>query len=287
MEARALLLRGDVDGLDRLLHREPELVHGRVRSSDPPYDGYFNGATLLHHVAGNPLLAPLRREMPEVARLLLALDADVDASTRPGPSQPDDIGWTTLGLVASSAEARRASLQIELMDVLLDAGADPDAREGGCIMGALFYGETRAAEHLARHGARLDVIAAAGVGDLHRLETLLGRADLGPRLVHYSPVPWPSDGGRAEILATALGYAALHGRTEGLLCLLAAGADPNHQAPVNGRALHWAVLGDRPDSVRVLLDAGADPGVRDMDHGATPAEWAAHLGHASAGAALA
>jgi hypothetical protein len=37
--------------------------------------------------------------------------------TRPGPAQPDDIGWSTLGLVATSDAARRAGHQRPLLEL--------------------------------------------------------------------------------------------------------------------------------------------------------------------------
>ena len=155
------------------------------------------------------------------------------------------------------------------------------------MMGALFYGESRAAEHLARRGARLDVVAAAAVGDTELLERMLSAPDLPPSLVHYNPVPWPEGAGREDVLGVALAYAALHGRVGALELLLERGADPGRQAPVNGSALHWAVLGDRADAVRVLLRAGADPDALDEEHQATPREWATHLDRGAALAALA
>lgn len=304
--ARRRLLSGDRAALERLVDDDRDLVHGRFETVEPPYDGYFHGATLLHHVAGNPLVDGLPSNVEELAELLLDRGAEVDAVTRQGPSQPDDIGWTTLGLVATSSEARSRGHQRSLMELLLARGADVDARSGGCIMGALYYGESSAAELLARRGARLDLIAAAGVGDMARMRALLENpvaggprpaADVedaepggggGFRLAHYSRVPWPVDAGRDDVLGMALIYAALHGRVSAIDLLLEAGAQPDHHPPFDhgGTALHWAVMGDRPESVRALLEAGANPGGRDHEHDATPAEWALHLGRPRAAEAL-
>jgi ankyrin repeat protein len=266
----------------------PDLATARVGRTDPPYDGYFHGATLLHHVAGNPLIRALPDNVVQAASLLLERGAEVDAVTLAGPSQPDDIGWTTLGLAATSAEARRAGRQAELIERLLEAGADPDALNGGSLVGALYYGESAAAEALAAAGATLDIPAAAGVGDVATLRELLAGADPGPRLARYGLVPWPDGAGRADVLGLALVYAALHGRVEALRLLLDEGADVDHRPPFDhgATALHWAVMGDRPDSVRVLLEAGADPGARDATFGSTPAGWAEHLGRPRAAEAL-
>lgn len=286
--ARDRLLAGDREELAELLRERPELVRFRMATTEVPYDGYFHGATLLHHVAGNPFIHDLPEETVDLTRVLLELGAEVDAVTLQGPSQPDDIGWTTLGLVATSLEARTAGHQRALMDVLLDAGADVDARNGGCIMGALYYGEYDAATYLAERGARLDLIAAAGIGDVRRVAEMLDHDLEDGRLVHYSLEPWPDDATRMDLLGLALSYAALHGRVEVISLLVEAGADPNHRPPFDHRAtaLHWAAMGDQPESVRALLGAGADPRLRDMRFDSTPLGWAEHLGRPAAAEAL-
>ena len=290
------LLAGDLQSLGRALAAEPELVLARAPGSRGHYCGYFHQATLLHHTAGNPLVRPLPTTILEGARMLLDAGARVDAVTAQGPAQPDDIGWTTLGLAASSGEARKAGVQIPLMELLLERGADPDARKGGVMMGALYYGEGEAARYLARAGATLDVVAAAGVGDTERLEGFLGLTPVElasqPRLIHYARVPWP--GGlppgeqAAHLLGLALVYAALHGQEESIRLLLAAGVDPDHRPPFEHGAtpLHWAVMGDRPEAVRLLLEAGGDPDARDREFDSTPVGWAEHLGRPRAAEAL-
>lgn len=288
-QARDLLLTGDEAALVATLDANPELVHRRFATTGSHYCGYFHGATLLHHVAGNPFMAPLPGNMVELTRLLLGRGADVDAVTLPGPSQPDDIGWTTLGLAATSSTARSAGVQGALMDVLVDAGADVDARNGGCLVGALYYGELQAARYLADRGARLDLVAAAGLGDTAKLAGFLEDDPPERRLAHYGLTKWPADAGRRERLGVALIYAALHGQVDALRMLLAAGARPDHRPPFDhhGTALHWAVMGDQPDAVRALLDAGADPEARDRSFDSTPEGWARHLKKAKALEALA
>lgn len=290
------LLSGELGLLAGAISSEPGVVQARAVGDRGHYCGYFHGATLLHHTAGNPLVRPLPPVVVEAARMLLDAGAEVDAVCGPGPAQPDDIGWTSLGLAASSAEARRAGVQIPLMELLLERGADPDARGGGVMMGALYYREGEAARYLAGAGATLDVVAAAALGDLERLEGFLGLTPVElasrPRLVHYARTRWPAgldpDEEARHLLGLALVYAALHGREESMQRLLGAGVDPDHRPPFEHGAtpLHWAVMGDHPGAVRVLLDAGADPGARDREFHSTPAGWAAHLGRLRAAEAL-
>ena len=93
---------------------------------------------------------------------------------------------------------------------------------------------------------------------------------------------------------TALAWAATVGRARAVRRLVALGADPNRRATFGGpdhgdgiTALHLAAQNGQIEAIRALLDAGADPAIRDALHGGTPAEWAAHGGHAEAGALIA
>jgi len=297
--ARERIRAGDADGLAALLAKEPELVRARRAGAETHYEGYFHRPTLLHHLAGNPLEVPVPANACELARVLLDRGAEVDAVTDQGPAQPNDVGWTTLGLAATSSEARASGVQRELCELLVARGADVNARRGGALMGALYYGETEAAAHLVELGADVDLVAAAGLGRLDLVERHLARAagvaprerELTPdahRLVHYSLVPLPARESRADVLALALCYAAKGGHTEVAERLIELGADVDARAWFDHRAtpLHWAVLGDRPDTVRRLLDRGADPELRDASFDSTPAGWARHLERARCAEAL-
>jgi peptide-methionine (S)-S-oxide reductase len=283
---------GDVAALERRLAAEPELVTARVSSATGHYCGYFFEATLLHHVAGNPQIRPLPAATPALAALLLDRGAAIDAATHAGPAQPHDIGWSTLGLVATSLDARRTGHQRPLMELLLARGADIDFRDGGPLIGALYYGEEEAAAFLAERGARVDLVAAAGLGDLDRMARYVG-ADgaLAPdayRLVHYSqkrerPVA------PAAILSLALAYACKGGHPAAAAWLIDRGAAPSGRAPFDHDAtpLHWAALRGRAEVVELLLERGADRSIRDTTYDGTPAGWAEHAGHTALAARLA
>lgn len=284
-EAIAVLLQGKLDDLAALLVREPAIVSARQMSTEGHYCGYFHGAKLLHHVAGNPLIEPLPANVVALARLLLDRGAEVDATTLAGPSQPDDIGWTTLGLVASSEQARRSGHQRALMELLVGRGADVDARNGGPLIGALYYGEQDAAAWLAANGARTDLVAAAGLGRIDLLEQHIG-GEL-RTLVDYTQRPGAART-REDILSLSLAYACRGGHRDAVTWLVDRGADPRKRVPFDHGAtpLHWAAHDGRTEIIELLLQLGADPSIRDESFDATPRGWAEHNGHSSAAAKL-
>lgn len=286
------LLGGDVAALAAELDAAPALVGARAAGVAAPYDGYFAAATLLHHVAGNPSIRPLPGDVVDKAALLLDRGAEVDAVTAPGPSQPHDLGWTTLGLVATSLEARRAGVQRALLELLVARGADLDARGGGPLVGAIYYGELDAARWLVARGARCDLVTAAGVGAIDRMARFVdgeGRLAADAHvLVHYSQVrERPRDAG--EILGLALVFACLGRARDAAAWLLDRGAAVNARPPFDHRAtpLHWAALRGDAEVAELLLAGGADRDARDATWDATPAGWARHLGHDALAARLA
>jgi hypothetical protein len=88
-------------------------------------------------------------------------------------------------------------------------------------------------------------------------------------------------------------WAAARGRQDSVTMLVSLGFDVNaygrHDVPVEQQwetPLHAAVnLGDA-EMVALLLSLGADPSLRDVRFGATPLDWARHLGQAAAAAVL-
>ena len=104
---------GDVAGLSALLNEEPSLAH--ARSARP------HRATLLHYCGANGVeeqrQTPAATD-PELARLLLARGADVNATCLLYGG-----GATALGLALSSIHPVRAGSRRRLAEVLLRAGA--------------------------------------------------------------------------------------------------------------------------------------------------------------------
>lgn len=283
---------GDAATLERLLRADPALARARVDSSVGHYCGYFHRATLLHHVAGNPTIRPLPAETPALARLILDLGAEVDAATEAGPAQPDDVGWSTLGLVATSLDARVAGHQRALIELLIARGADVNFRNGGPLVGALYYGERAGAELLLAHGARHDLVTAAGLGRVDLMAPFVA-ADgaLAPgahALVCYGQLhARPTT--RDEVLGLALVYAAMGGHRDAAAWLLDHGAAVSARPPFDhaATALHWAALRGHAEVAALLVARGADRTLRDASFDATPAGWAEHEGHGALAVTLA
>ena len=108
-----LLDRGDVAGLRASLKQHPKLARQHVTSEG---GDYFRNPTLLEFVAENPVR---HRALPanifEVAKVILNAGV-AQASLN-----------ETLGLVSTGSVPRECHVQIPLIDLLCDRGADPNA----------------------------------------------------------------------------------------------------------------------------------------------------------------
>jgi uncharacterized protein len=153
---------GDVAGLTRLLGDHPALATVRLGGDVENRGDGGMSRTLLHVVTDWPGHYP--HGAATVAALVNA-GADVNASFVGGHSEKP-LHWA-----ASSDD-------VEVLDALLDAGADIDAR-GGCIgdgtplFDATVFGQWRAARRLVERGARVGRWEAAVLGDVARLQQLL------------------------------------------------------------------------------------------------------------------
>jgi hypothetical protein len=148
----AAIQQGDLSRLKRLLGENPELATARLGDDDP------SGASrsLLHVATDWPGHFP--NGAATVAALVEA-GADVNARFR-GPHAETPLHWA-----ASSDD-------VEVLDALLDAGADIEA--SGAVIGggtpladARAFGQWRAAHRLVERGAQttLDDVATLGLMD--------------------------------------------------------------------------------------------------------------------------
>jgi ankyrin repeat protein len=225
------IVTGKITTLKRLLRQDPKLV--RMRSTREHH------ATLLHYVAANGV-ENYRQKTPkniaQIAKLLLEAGADVDATA--------DVyggGATTLGLAATSVHPELAGVQEELLQTLLDHKATIDQPRGTgnndpAVMGSLANGRLKAAAFLARHGARLTLVSAAGIGRLDLVKSYLER-----------------DNPTQKELESALLYACSYGHTKVAEYLLTKGIDLAAHTGDGQTALHCAVISGHPDTIELLL----------------------------------
>ena len=246
----------------------------RAPTSKPPY-GYFTGATLLHHVAGNPGRDnPLPANIVDIARVLLDAGADVNALTvGPAPSiSPESRGADTMGLVVTSKQASDMAVSGPLMDVLLERGARLNLTSDDALDASLANHAPRAAEKMIALGATPDVLAAAALG---RMDLLRGFFDRSGKLLSR-----PRRQGHELTDRDAIGlahlYAYVRHQPEAVDFLLEKDGNWNMTGVNNGTALHRAAWAGDLAMVERLVARGADVNNRDNPFGATPMGWASY-----------
>ncbi len=257
---------GSGEELAALLEERPSLVRYRCRHGEWYETGYFAGATLLEHVAGNPDRGPLPGNVVELARLMLARRPDAGAMER------------TLGLLLTSRRASEAGVALPLADLLAAAGTPFDPQAGDILSLPLLNVAPATAAALAARGAKVDLRHAAGLGDLAAMERLLAAA---PPAAASSG----SGDGRAVsgLLEESLAFACIRGQAPAAEWLVRHGARGDVLvAPGGGTprtALHEAANRGHRHLVELLLAGGADCTVVEPHWGGTPAGWATAGGH--------
>jgi peptide-methionine (S)-S-oxide reductase len=255
-EAVLAIDAGDVAALERLLAARPELVRERLAvpgawlrdSVGGALDGFFQRPYLLWFVAEDPVRnGKLPRNIATMARIIIA------AAQREGVETLQEQLDYALRLVCWSWIARDCGVQIELIDVLIDAGTSPDGADA-----AIYNGNFAAAEHLLKRGAPLTLTTALSLGRWGDVERLARAATL-------------------EEKQDAFVQTAMNGKAEALRRMLALGMDPTTVSAQNqshASALHHAVWSGSLDAVKVLAEAGADLNRRDTIYDGTPLGWA-------------
>ena len=253
------IVHGDVQTLRRLLGQQPTLIHQRsLREHE---------ATLLHYTAANGVEGYRQKTPPntiEVARILLAAGADIDATGRMYGSPQ-----TTLELAATSVHPERAGVIEELLSLLLEQGASIGPTTSGdrsIVDLCLANGRLRAAVFLAGHGARTGLAAAAGIGNRALLRNFFNQdGTLRP-------------GAKQAQVEQGFLYASQYGQKEIIEELLEHGVNIQCSDHNGQTALHWACHGGYVDIVRALLKHGASVEAVNT-YGGTPmgqALWSAY-----------
>lgn len=258
------IVTGDIARVRALVDARPGLVEHRSTRD--------HHSTLLHYVSANGV-EDFRQRTPtnivEIAEFLIDRGADVNAES-------DAYGGhsTTLGLAATSLHPEKAGVQIALLELLLNRGANIEQRgqasnRMSAVVGCLANGQGRAARFLASRGASLDLPGAAGV---NRADVVATYFDEQHALIH---------GATPEQRDLAVMYAAGYGADDALRVLLANGASPNGGNRTtkvwDGQtALHWTTYGPHVGAAAQLIAAGATIDARDARWQATPLDWALH-----------
>lgn len=240
-----LLDAGDTACLRAHLKQHPHVVRQRV-----VFEGgnYFRNPTLLEFVAENPIRhGTLPGNIVAVAEVILEAGAERSALNE------------ALGLICSGRVPRECRVQLPLIDLLCDHGADPNI----AIETAVVHGEFEAANALIRRGAQMNLPVAAALGNTEAVLQLL------------------PDAGYVE-RHRAFALASQFGQVEIVRSLLDAGEDPNRYNPVgfhsHSTPIHQAALAGHDKLVRLLVERGARVDLKDVLWQGTPADWAKHAG---------
>jgi hypothetical protein len=258
-EAVSAIDTGDIATLERLIAANRALVRERLESPGAwlrdvvggALDGFFRRPYLLWFVAEDPVRnGKLPKNIAAVARAI------IDAARRDGtPTLQEQLDYA-LTLVSWSWIARQHGVQIELIDVLVDAGAATDGNPNN----ALVNGNFEAARHLVERGATLTLATALCLDRWDDVDRLLATAN--DHQKQFSFV-----------------LSALNGKADALRRMIRAGVDlnaPSADLYSHGTPLHHAVCSGSLEAVRVLREAGADPNTKDSAWGGTPLGWAEH-----------
>jgi ankyrin repeat protein len=256
-QAVAAIDAGDAVTLERLLAEHPRLVRDRLESPGEwlrgqigaALDGFFRHPYLLWFVTEDAVrTGQLSVNVAEVARVIIR------AARRAGVTDLQQQLDSTLHFTVCSPIGREDGRQLELLDVLIDAGASTD---GGPVQALICY-NLGAARHLHKRGAKLTLPAAVCLERWDDVERLAPEASATDKQV-------------------ALGLAALNGKSEALARLLPLGVDLNAFTSgfyMHATPLHHAVWSGSLDAVKVLVEAGANLTTKDRAEHATPLGWA-------------
>jgi hypothetical protein len=248
-----LLDAGDTAGLRAHLKLHSNLARQRVAFENV---NYFRNPTLLEFVAENPIRhGTLPGNIVAITQVILDAGSEQAALNE------------TLMLVCSGRVPRECRVQLPLIDLLCDHGADP----GSAIQAALVNGEFEAGNALIRRGARIDLPVAAALGRNEDVARLLAGAG-------------PEDRHRALALASQFGHLEI------VRALLDAGVDPDRYNPPgfhsHSTPMHQAALAGHDQLARPLVERRARVDLKDILWQGTPADWAEHAGNTELAAYL-
>ena len=275
-EAVEAIDAGDAEALQKLLVEHPELPTARGYFDEYYEYPYFRGATLLHHLAGEPQRVPLPANAVELATVLLAAGADPNAATH------DSVA--VLDLFVESDQLEWAESKPEMIQLLVSNGVDVNRNRGRMLWNALRERDLDLAHMLVAEGATVDLRFAAGVNRVDLMAEFFDAEDGLKEGTGHLYHPDPDTVLTAEqIMVEALNFAAYSGALEAAEFLLDRGADINGLAGGFSRydrgstPLHKTVMADQLAMARLLLARGANPLVGDQGYDTPPYGWTNYL----------
>jgi peptide-methionine (S)-S-oxide reductase len=255
-EAVSAIDKGDENKLIELLNAHPELATERLYLPGEwltsvignALKSFFKDPYLLWFVSEDAVRSnSLPSNIANIARIIIE-----KARSEKAASLQEQLDYA-LKLVAWSLVAWNCGVQIDLLDVLIDAGAAIDVSND-----ALVNGNIEAAKHLVERGAKLSLPTAL----------CLEKWDEADRLAHFA---------NDDEKQFALVLAALNGKAEAVSHALSYGAKvnkPSNHLYSHGTPLHHATCSGSVETVKVLVEAGADLSARDSIYNGTPLGWA-------------
>ena len=242
---------GDLASLQQLLKTHPTLIGQRA---DVPTEGYFSRPYLLWFIADNPIRnGKLPATIVDLACLLIQ-----EARQQAPESFQHQIDYG-LGLVVTGRIPRECGVQLDLMDVLIDAGAKP-----GQANGALAHSNLDAARRLMQRGGAMTLLTAICLNLTEDIQKLASQSTASDRQI-------------------ALIGSAFYGRADWLTFLIHLGVDidgyiePSSGFHSHATALHQAVYSGSLDAVKILVEAGAHLDLEDRIYHGTPLGWAMYM----------
>jgi peptide-methionine (S)-S-oxide reductase len=253
---------GDEKALRELLDAHPELSTERLYSPGQwlthvigePLKGFFKDPYLLWFVSEDAVRnGKLPKNIAAIASIILQ-----KARSQNAANLQEQLDYA-LKLVAWSVVARNYGVQTELLDLLINAGADIKNVNDD----ALVNGNFEAAKYLIERGGKLTLSTALCLGKWEDADTLAVNATADEKQFSFVVAAL---NGKAEALSKAIGY----------------GIDinkPSNHLYSHGTPLHHAVSSGSIDAVKVLINAGADINAKDTVWNGTPVDWAEYGKH--------
>ncbi len=248
---------GDEETLKQFLDAHPELATKRLYSpgewitsviGDALKD-FFKDPYLLWFVSEDAVRnRKLPKNIANIASIIIQ-----KAKSQNATNLQEQLDYT-LKLVAWSVVARDCGVQVELLDILIDSGANIN----GVSADALVNGNFDAARHLIERGGKLTLPTALCLEKWEVADKLAVNATDDEKQFSFV-------------------LAALNGKTEAVSRAISYGADinkPSNHLFSHGTPLHHAVWSGSLDTVKILIDAGANLKAKDAIWNGTPLGWA-------------